>query len=93
MKVDIMKQIFYEYGIESNENISRKSKITEEKLQEFEHDVKENKEIDIKDYVNNDYVDYSSSISKIGSKLSTSVDNFLENGLNDFFSLLSKLFT
>ena len=74
-------------------NVSKKSKITEEKLQEFEQDVKSGNNIDIKDYVENDYVDYSSSMSKVGSKLSTSIDSFLEQGLGDFFNLLSKLFT
>lgn len=73
-------------------NISRKSKITEEKLQEFEEDVKKGNDIDIKDYVESDYIDYSSAVSKAGSKLSSSIDNFLENGLNDFFNMLSKLF-
>ena len=74
-------------------NISRKSKITEEKLQEFENDVKEGKEIDIKDYIENDFVDYSSSLSKIGNRLSSSIDTFMESGLKDFFDLLGKMFT
>ena len=73
-------------------NISRKSKITEEKLQEFERDVKDGKEIDIKKYVENDYVDYSSSLSKLGNKLSSSIDTFMDSGLSDFFELLGKLF-
>ena len=73
-------------------NVSRKSKITEEKLQEFEQDVKDGKEIDIKDYVENDFVDYSSSFSKLGSRLSSSIDTFMDNGLSDFFELLGKLF-
>ena len=73
-------------------NISRKSKITEEKLQEFEKDVKDGKEIDIKDYVENDYVDYSSSLSKLGNKLSSSIDTFMDTGLSDFFEFLGKLF-
>ena len=84
--------IAYESGY-YEANVSRKSKITEEKLQEFEEDVKDGKEIDVKDYVENDYIDYSSSMSKVGSRLSSSVDNFIQNGLGDFFDLLSKLFT
>ena len=73
-------------------NISRKSKITEEKLQEFEQDVKDGKEIDVKNYIENDYVDYSSSMSKLGNKLSSSIDSFMDSGFNDFFKLLEKLF-
>lgn len=74
-------------------NISRKSKITEEKLQEFENDVKEGKEIDIKNYVESDFVDYSSLLSKLGNKFSSSIDTFMETGLSSFFDLLGKLFT
>ena len=74
-------------------NISRKSKITEEKLQEFEQDVKDGKDIDIKEYVETDRKDYSSALSKVGNKLSSSIDGFLDSGLNGFFDLLSKLFT
>ena len=74
-------------------NISRKSKITEEKIQEFENDLKEGKEIDIKDYVSNDSIDYSSFMSKVGSNISSSLNNFMEGGLSDFFNYLGKLFT
>ena len=73
-------------------NVSRKSKITEEKIQEFEQDVKDGKEIDIKDYIENDFVDYSSSFSKLGNKLSSSIDTFMDSGLSDFFEFLGKLF-
>ena len=73
-------------------NISKKSRITEEKLQEFEQDVKEGKEIDVKDYVETDYIDYSSSVSKLGNKLASSIDNFMDSGLTDFFNFLGKLF-
>ena len=74
-------------------NISRKSKITEEKLQEFEQDVKDGKEIDIKEYIDKDTIDYSSKVSKIGSDLSQGVDKFMEGGLSDFFEFLGRLFT
>lgn len=73
-------------------NISRKSRITEEKLQEFERDVKDGKEIDIKNYVENEYVDYSSSLSKLGNRFSSSIDTFMDSGLSDFFEFLGKLF-
>ena len=62
-------------------------------VKEFETDVKEGKDIDIKDYVENDFVDYSSPMSKVGSKLSSSIDNFMNNGFSDFFNFVSRLFT
>ena len=74
-------------------NISRKSKITESKIKEFETDVKEGKEIDIKDYIESDFKDYSSPMSKVGSKLSSSIDDFMNNGFTNFFTFVSRLFT
>ena len=73
--------------------VTRKTILTKEKIDEFESDVKNNKEIDIKNYVNNDYVDYSSSISKIGNKISSGIDSFMDGGVSEFFDFLSKLFT
>ena len=74
-------------------NVSKKTVLTKEKLEEFEKDVKDNKEIDIKEYINNDYIDYSSSVSKIGNKISSGIDSFMDGGVTDFFDFLSKLFT
>ena len=74
-------------------NVSKHTIITQEKLEEFENDVKNNKEIDIKDYIDNDKKDYSSKISKVGSSLSSSIDSFMDGGMSDFFNFLGKLFT
>ena len=73
--------------------ISKHTIITQEKLEEFEEDVKNNKEIDIKDYIDKDKKDYSSKVSKIGSKISSSIDSFMEGGMSDFFNFLGRLFT
>ena len=83
--------IAYESGYYES-NVSRKSKITQEKLKEFEQDVKENKEVDIKDYVDNDYIDYSSSMSNLGNTISSSINNFIEGGLGNVFDFFGKLF-
>ena len=74
-------------------NISRKSKITNEKIREFEQDVKQGKDIDIKDYVESDFIDYSSPMSKVGAKLSSTIDDFMNNSFTNFFSFVSRLFT
>ena len=90
--------IFISYLIAYNSgyyeaNVNKTTKIVEEKLEEFEQDVKDGKEIDIKEYVTSDYIDYSSSFSKLGSKLSTSLDNFVNNDLTNIFNFIGKLFT
>src|SRR5574344_1090369 len=72
--------------------VSRKTTITQEKLNEFENDVKNNDQIDIKDYVNNDYVDYSSPLSRLGGSISSGIDTFMDGGVTDFFTFLGTLF-
>ena len=70
----------------------RRARITEEKKEEFESDVKNGKNVEVKDYISDDYIDYSSTMSKVGSSLSNSINKFIENGLSDFFGNISKLF-
>lgn len=72
--------------------VTKKSIITEEKLEEFEQDVLAGKEIDIKDYVTKEYVDYSSPISKVGQNISRNIDKLMEGGISDFFKSISTLF-
>ena len=73
--------------------VGEKTILTEEKIEEFEQDIKEGKELDIKDYVVDDYKDYSSPISKAGQKISLGVENFITKGIGEFVSVVSKLFT
>lgn len=73
-------------------NIAAKNKvITEEKLQEFEADVKSGKEIDLKEYVR-DTTNYKNTYSNIGYNISMGIDNVLNKGLSNVGELLKKLF-
>src|SRR5574344_1228521 len=72
--------------------VNRKATITQEKLEEFEQDVKDNKEIDLKDYLDSDFVDYSSPVSKIGSNIAQGIDSVMDGGVTDFFNFLGQLF-
>jgi hypothetical protein len=73
--------------------VQKKATITQEKITEFEQDVKDGKEIDLKEYVNNDYIDYSSPVSKLGNKLASGIDMFMDGGVTDFFNFLGTMFT
>ena len=73
--------------------VEQKTILTEEKIEEFEEDIKNGKELDIKDYVVSDYKDYSSPLSKAGQKISLGVENFITKGIGEFVSVVSKLFT
>ena len=72
--------------------MGRKATITEEKLQEFESDVKNGKEVDLKDYLTDDYIDYSSGMSRFGSKIGSSLDKLMDGGIDGFLNLLGSLF-
>ncbi len=73
-------------------NIAAKNKvITEEKLQEFESDVKNGKEIDLKEYVR-DTTNYRNTYSNIGYNISVGIDSVLNKGLSNVGKVLKKLF-
>ena len=73
-------------------NIAAKNKvITEEKLQEFEEDVKKGKKIDLKEYVR-DTTNYKNTYSNIGYNISMGIDNVLNKGLSNVGKILKKLF-
>lgn len=73
-------------------NVATKQKvITEEKLQEFENDVKNGKSIDIKNYVR-DTTNYRNTFSNIGYNVSVGIDNVLNKGLKDINKIMKKLF-
>ncbi len=95
--LSILFIIFVSYIIAYNSGyyeleVSKKARLTEEKLNEFEDDVRNNLDVELKDYISDDYIDYSSAMSKVGNNLSSVVNNFIENGLTDFFNTLGKLF-
>ena len=73
-------------------NIATKNKVlTEEKLKEFENDIKNGKSIDIKNYVD-DETNYKNFYSNLGYNISISIDNVLNNGLKEVGDILKKLF-
>lgn len=73
-------------------NIAAKNKVlTEEKLKEFENDVKNGKSIDIKNYVD-DETNYKNFYSNIGYNASIGIDNILNKGLKKVGNILKKLF-
>ena len=69
----------------------KKMILTEEKIKEFEQDVKDGKEIDIKEYVTNDIPNYENNVSKLGSLISLQLENFVQNGLDSTFKFFNKL--
>lgn len=73
--------------------ITNKTILTEEKIKEFEEDVKNNEYVDIKDYVSDSYVDTSSVGSNIGYKVSESINDFVTNKAIKAIKVFGKLFS
>ena len=65
--------------------------ITEEKIKEFEQDIKNGKNIDVNNYVVKENKNYESKISKIGDEMSSYVESVVVSGLNTTFKYLNNL--
>ena len=74
-------------------NLGKKTELTQEKILEFEQDIKDGKEIDINDYLINEYKDYSSKTSKLGMNLSNSTEKFMTKGISEIFKIIGNLFS
>ena len=82
--------IFSESGYYEFEQ-HNKMVLTEEKIREFEQDVADGKEVDIKSYIVNDVPNYQNTVSKLGNKVSTQFENFIQNGIDSTFAFLNKM--
>ena len=65
-----------------------KTILTEEQIKEFENDVRENKPIDIKNYITDKEEEYDNSISRLSLKLSNTIGKTFEKALNYIFGKL-----
>ena len=74
-------------------NLGRKVELTAEQIKQFEQDIKDGKEIDITDYLQNEYKDFSSRTSKLGMNLSNRTERFMTRGISEIFKVLGSLFS
>ena len=77
---------YYEY------ELHKKVMLTNEDIKRFEDDVKNNKEVDIDNYISS-RVDYSNSFSKASTKVSKETKKYIKQGIDDIFNIYSKMFT
>lgn len=74
------------------ENLNnKKSTLTEEKIKEFEEDVKSGKEIKIENYVVNIKKDYSNKVSNFGLFTSKAFAKYFKMGMNGIFGGIDKM--
>ena len=77
---------YYEY------ELHKKVMLTNEDIKKFEDDVKNNKEVDIDNYISS-RVDYSNSFSKASTKVSMETKKYIKQGIEGIFNIFSKMFT
>lgn len=86
----IFYTIIYFQTENSNTYLSEKTILTEEKIKEFEEDVKNGEYIDIKNYTEEKYVDTSNPVSNLGYNLGEGISEFFGVKVVDFFKFISK---
>ncbi len=70
---------------------NKKSSLTEEKIKEFEQDVKSGKEIKVENYVVNVKKDYGNKISSFGLFTSKTFAKYFKIGMNGIFGGIDKM--
>jgi uncharacterized protein YwqG len=65
--------------------------LTEEQVRKFEEDVSNGVDVDLNQYLVVENKNYDNKLSKITSKLSDSISDIVESGVNQTFKLLSKI--
>ncbi len=64
--------------------------LTEEQIKQFEQDVKDGKNIDLENYLENTNKDYQTKFSQLGLNVSNSLANIVKNSVDGFFKYVSK---
>lgn len=76
---------YYEY------HLQERTILTNEKIKEFEEDVKNNNNIDVKNYLENEEKDYTNNLTNIVYTISDSGTNITRKLFKKFFKKLSYL--
>ena len=72
--------------------IRNKSILTKEAMAKFEEDIKNGEVVDVKDYLKEERVDYSTTVTKVGNKITNNLSKFMTKGLSGLFKSLKGLF-
>ena len=76
---------YYEYKLNNKKNL------TEKEIKQFEYDIKEGKEIDLKPYLEDNTTDYRSNLTNKTSEINIKLNKYFKLILTDYFDILKKL--
>ncbi len=69
-----------------------KKELTKEAIKKFESDVSLGKDVSLKDYVEDEYIDYSNIVTDTGSKIGNTIETFMNEGIKKTLEFLGALF-
>lgn len=72
--------------------MNNKMTLTKEAMEQFEKDVANGVSVDIKDYLKTDKEDYSNTVTRVGNKLASGINEVMTKGLTGLFDVLKGLF-
>ncbi len=81
----------YESGYYETKNKNR-AILTKEAMAKFEEDLSKGEVVDLKDYLEDEKIDYSNKVTKIGNKITNNISKFITKGLSGLFKSLKGLF-
>ena len=67
----------------------KKTSFTKEQIEKFEQDIKDGKEVDITNYLDDDDINYSNKVSSLGLNLSKGIEKTIKGGLNKVVDFLN----
>ena len=73
--------------------LSEKTTITDEKMKQFEEDIRNGLDVDIKDYVTDIKEDYSNQTTKAGVMFSSAIETVMSKGIDGMINVFKALFT
>lgn len=76
---------YYEYTMQ------QRTIITNEKIKEFENDIKNNENIDLKDYLEEEQIDYSNKITTLVYNISDNSNKLAKKAIKILFKKLGSL--
>lgn len=68
-----------------------KKVLTDEKIVEFEEDVKNNKDVSMKDYVETTSPQYTNKLTSACYKVSKTINKYMRNGVEFVFKFINKM--
>ena len=78
---------YYEY------ELHKRVELTNEQIEKFEEDVKNNINIDVNDYIDNKTEDYSNNFSKLSASFSSYTNKYIKDSIEGIFNIISSMLT